>query len=73
MDLRTYQYYFNNFYIDELTVNSVAVFEHYAVLIGEDAHKIVYHSIYNEFVNEDLQPHFYFEEEYLLKVKEYDI
>ncbi|TNV75014.1 hypothetical protein FGO68_gene2284 [Halteria grandinella] len=67
------QYYFNSLYLDEMSINSVNVFEHYAVLVGEDGHKIVYHSIYNKFINQSLIQHTYFQEENLLKMKEYDI
>jgi hypothetical protein len=40
-------YFYNTFYIDEMTINDVNVFKYYAVLIGDDGHKIVYHSIYS--------------------------
>lgn len=29
-----------------MTINDVKVFEYYTILIGDDGHKIVYHSIY---------------------------
>lgn len=37
-----------------MSITNVNVFEHYAVLVGEDGHKIVYHSIYNKFLNQSL-------------------
>lgn len=60
VDILTGNYYFNTYHIDELTINNVAVFQHYAILIGEDGHKIVYHSIYNEFIDESLQSNVFF-------------
>mgnify|MGYP001810465304 CR=1 FL=1 len=53
MDLENRKHYFNTYYIDEMTINDVSVFDHYAILVGEDGHKIVYHSIYNDFIDED--------------------
>ena len=44
------QYYFNRFYMDDMAIYDVKMYETFAVLIGYDAHKIVYHSIYNGIV-----------------------
>ena len=41
VDFKNNDYFFNNYYIDEMTINDVNVFEYYAVLIGDDGHKIV--------------------------------
>jgi len=40
----------------------VAMFDHYAVLIGYDAHKLIYHSIYKGFVDPKLEHHLIFRE-----------
>lgn len=40
-----------------MTINDVNVFEHYAVLIGDDGHKIIFHSIYEGFLDESLISH----------------
>ncbi|CAD8153468.1 unnamed protein product [Paramecium octaurelia] len=72
VDFQTKSYYYNNLYIDEMIINNVNVFEHYAVLIGDDGHKIIYHSIYNKFINPAVKHQTYFQEENLLKIKEYD-
>ncbi|CAD8126091.1 unnamed protein product [Paramecium sonneborni] len=64
-------YFFNNYYIDEMTINDVNVFQYYAVLIGDDGHKIVQHSIYSGFLNEKLLSHTSFQDPDLFKVKEY--
>ncbi|KAM3145769.1 hypothetical protein pb186bvf_002064 [Paramecium bursaria] len=62
VDLENRKHYFNTYYIDEMTINDVSVFDHYAILVGEDGHKIVYHSIYNDFIDEDFQIHTSFQE-----------
>lgn len=60
IDYEIKSYYYNNLYIDEMIINDVNVFEHYAVLIGDDGHKIIYHSIYNQFINQAIKQHTYF-------------
>lgn len=37
-----------------MVINGVNVFDKYGVLIGEDGHKIIYHSIYNGFLDSSL-------------------
>ncbi|CAD8070292.1 unnamed protein product [Paramecium sonneborni] len=43
-------YFINHYYIDEMKFYDVKVYEKYAVLIGYDAHKVIQHSIYSEFI-----------------------
>lgn len=54
-----------------MTINDVNVFEYYAVLIGDDGHKIVQHSIYSGFLDEKLLSHTSFQDPDLFKLKEY--
>ncbi|CAD8186166.1 unnamed protein product [Paramecium octaurelia] len=68
----TYDYYINNYFFDEMTINDVNVFQYYAVLIGDDGHKIIYHSIYQGFLNENLVSHTTFYQPNLVKVKEFE-
>lgn len=30
-----------------MTINDINVYDNYAILIGDDGHKIIYHSIYS--------------------------
>lgn len=68
------------FYVDEMAIFDVKIFEHFAVLIGYDAHKVVYHSIYQGihfltilgFINHDKESHTYFQEPGLMKIMEMD-
>ncbi|CAD8152462.1 unnamed protein product [Paramecium octaurelia] len=71
VDFQNADYFFNNYYIDEMTINDVNVFEYYAVLIGDDGHKIVQHSIYSGFLDEKLLSHTSFQDPDLFKLKEY--
>ncbi|CAK82973.1 unnamed protein product (macronuclear) [Paramecium tetraurelia] len=68
----TYDYYINNYFFDEMTINDVNVFQYYAVLIGDDGHKIIYHSVYQGFLNENLVSHTTFYQADLVKVKEFE-
>lgn len=47
------EYYFNKIYSRDMEIFDVYVSEHYAVLIGSETHKIIYHSIYNKFLTEN--------------------
>jgi len=51
VDFKNNEYYFNRFYRNEMLLFDVVVFDTYALLIGDDAHKIIYHSIYNGIYN----------------------
>ncbi|CAD8183034.1 unnamed protein product [Paramecium octaurelia] len=68
----TYDYYINNYFFDEMTINDVNVFQYYAVLIGDDGHKIIYHSIYQGFLNQNLISHTSFYQPDLVTVKEFE-
>ncbi|CAD8092573.1 unnamed protein product [Paramecium sonneborni] len=65
------EYYINNYFYDQMTINDVNVFQYYAVLIGDDGHQIIYHSIYQGFLNENLISHTTFYQQHLIKVQEY--
>lgn len=46
IDFERKTYYFNRIFDDQMQLFDVVMFDHYAVLIGYDAHKLIYHSIF---------------------------
>lgn len=42
-------YYFNKIYSKDMEIYDVWVGEHVAILIGEENHRVIYHSVYNKF------------------------
>jgi hypothetical protein len=53
-------YYVNRVFADELQFYDVKMYPEYAILIGNDAHKLIYHSIYSAFIDHKLEVHSYF-------------
>lgn len=43
----TAEYYFNRVYIEDMAIKNIEVRPNYAIIIGEDEHFIIEHSIYN--------------------------
>lgn len=68
MNFTSKGYFFNRYYLDEMQLYDVEVFEDYAILIGYDAHKVVFHSVYNGFILHSLESHSYFSQPMLLRV-----
>ncbi|CAD8145709.1 unnamed protein product [Paramecium octaurelia] len=60
-------YYLNHYYIDEMQFYDVKVYEKYAVLIGYEAHKIIQHSIFSQFIK--FSSNNYFEFPQMLQLK----
>ncbi|KAM3136484.1 hypothetical protein pb186bvf_011442 [Paramecium bursaria] len=57
---------FNNMiYIDSVEYFDLRVYEKYALLIGNDVHQIVYHSVYRGFINPVLANDVFFNQYYL--------
>jgi hypothetical protein len=52
-----------------MQIYDVAIFETYAILIGYDAHKVVYHSVYHGFQQENQETHTYFSQPQLITVQ----
>lgn len=50
-------YYINQIYEDDLIYNDIDMHAGYAVLISENVHKIVFHSVFNENVGNDNYKH----------------
>lgn len=48
------------------------MFDFYAVLVGYDAHKLIFHSVYHGFIDDNLEHHTIFTEPDLVKVMEYE-
>ncbi|CAD8076971.1 unnamed protein product [Paramecium primaurelia] len=65
------QYYINNHYFEDMIINDVSVLEQYAILIGNNKHKIVYHSIYSGFIEQKIVSHKSFYEPQLIKTKKF--
>lgn len=64
-------YYFNRYYEDEMQLNDVIIFPQYAILVGYDAHKLIYHSIYTGFIDKSLEHHAIFSVPELVKLIHY--
>ena len=39
-------YYFNRFYMDDMAIFDVYMWDNFAVLVGDDAHRVIFHSVY---------------------------
>jgi hypothetical protein len=63
------QFYFNRYYMDEMQIYDVAIYETYAILIGYDAHRVVYHSVFHGFQQDNLETHSYFSLPQLITLK----
>jgi len=53
-----------------MEIYDVYVGEYYAILIGSEVHRVIYHSIYNKFINVTEIP-LYFQDFDLVNVEEY--
>ncbi|CAD8170936.1 unnamed protein product [Paramecium octaurelia] len=71
VNIQTKQYYINNHYFDDMIINEVSVLDYYAILIGQNEHKIVQHSIYSGFIKQQFVPHKSFYEPQLIKTKKF--
>jgi hypothetical protein len=40
-------YHKNRYYLNEMVIHDVQMFKDFAILVGFDAHKIIYHSIFS--------------------------
>ncbi|CAD8095119.1 unnamed protein product [Paramecium primaurelia] len=63
-------YYFNKIYSKDMDIYDVWVGEHFAILIGAEIHRVIYHSIYNKFIEQTEIPLF-FQDINLVNVEEY--
>ncbi|CAD8187306.1 unnamed protein product [Paramecium octaurelia] len=63
-------YYFNKIYSKDMDIYDVWVGEHFAILIGAEIHRVIYHSVYNKFVEQTEIPLF-FQDVNLVNVEEY--
>ncbi|CAK63565.1 unnamed protein product (macronuclear) [Paramecium tetraurelia] len=71
VNLQAKQYYINNHYFDDMIINEVSVLNYYAILIGQNDHKIVQHSIYSGFIESKVISHKSFYEPQLIKTKKF--
>lgn len=56
-----------------MQIFDIDVHEHWAILIGYDAHRVVYHSVYNKFIqDQDREAEVYFLDYDLIKVETFD-
>ncbi|CAD8070580.1 unnamed protein product [Paramecium sonneborni] len=65
-------YYFNRIYSKDMDIFDVYMGEHYAILIGQEIHRVIYHSIYNKYLNKIDVPLF-FEDFGLENVEEFKV
>lgn len=73
IDFQSGSYYFNKRYQQDMQIFDIDVHEHWAILIGYDAHRVVYHSVYNKFIqDQDREAEVYFLDYDLIKVETYD-
>ncbi|CAD8120159.1 unnamed protein product [Paramecium sonneborni] len=63
-------YYFNKIYSKDMEIYDVWVGEHVAILIGEENHRVIYHSVYNKFKIDSEIPLF-FQDIDLMNVEEF--
>ncbi|CAD8158658.1 unnamed protein product [Paramecium pentaurelia] len=63
-------YYFNHYYIDEMQFYDVKVYENYTILIGYEAHKIIQHSIFSQFIK--FSSNNFFEFPQMLQLKQWN-
>ena len=55
-----------------MVLYDIQMFDFYAVLVGYDAHKLIFHSLYHGFIDSKLEHHTIFEEPELVKIQEFD-
>ncbi|CAD8200861.1 unnamed protein product [Paramecium pentaurelia] len=70
--LQDNDYYFNRIYSKDMDIFDVYMGEHYAILIGQEIHRVIYHSIYNKYLNKIDVP-LYFEDFDLQNVEEFRV
>ena len=60
----TKEYYVNRIYVDDFSFRDIEIDEDYAIIIGEDVHLVLRHSIFNGFMrnNTDLVKTFFEDE-----------
>lgn len=46
VNLEDNTYYFNRFYMDDMAIFDVYMWSNFAVLVGDDAHRVIFHSVY---------------------------
>lgn len=71
VDFEQQVYYFNRLYQEDMEIFDVKVQKHWAVLIGKDIHKVVYHSVYKSFVS-SFEQSTYFEDVDLVQIEMVD-
>ena len=63
------EYFFNRVYIEDIYFRDIQMTDKHAILIGEDEHLFIEHSIFNQFVSQDKELITSFEEGQLIKFK----
>lgn len=73
VNLSTDDYYINRVYVDDFSFKDIEINEHYAIVIGEDVHMVIRHSIFNGFLknNKELIKTFFQNE--LIRFEHYDL
>jgi len=61
VDLVKVEYYVNRVFVDDFTFNDIEIMDNYAIIIGEDVHMVIRHSIFNGFIQENKELIRYFE------------
>lgn len=61
VDLVKVEYYVNRVFVDDFTFNDIEIMDNYAIIIGEDIHMVIRHSIFNGFIQENKELIRYFE------------
>jgi hypothetical protein len=67
VDLKNLDYFFNRVYIEDIPFTDIEMTSKYAILIGNDEHIFIEHSIYNKFVQKNKEFITGFEEDDLVK------